>query len=120
MKLIYSSEKLQKQCTNVKDAGKLFGGNKGYIESLLARIHALEMADCLKDIIVQPQFGFHNLSGDRDGSYAMNVKTHRDPWRIILIPVDENEQPYSTDRSIDEICTAVEIVLVEEVSKHYE
>ncbi len=61
MELVYASDKVKNQCTSVKAANKLFGGDKILVKSLLARINALENAETLKDIVVQPTFHFHNL-----------------------------------------------------------
>ena len=123
MELIYASEKVKSQCTNLKDARKLFGGNQGLASSLLARINALAQADSLKDIIVMPPFHFHNLhrKGKRDlsGFYAIDVKSRTDAWRIILQPLDETKHPF-TDAAIDQIAGIVRIIEITEVSKHYE
>ena len=43
---------------------------------------------------MMPTFHFHKLSGNMDGFFAIDVKTRRDPWRIIIQPLDENEEPY--------------------------
>ncbi len=122
MELIYSNEKLKSQCTSLKEAKKLFGGNAIMAMSLMARINELEAAENIKDIIVQPKFQFHPLHNKGikkyDGFYAIDVKTRKDPWRIILMPLDEDKKPYF--KSIDEIAGFVEIVEIKEVSKHYE
>lgn len=119
MKIKYANEKVAQQCTNMKAAAKLFGGNKALAVSLLSRINAMKAADVIKDIIVQPQFRFHNLHGNREGLFAVDVKTKRDQWRIILYPLDENEEKFNPCH-IDKICAIVKIVEVEEVSAHYE
>ena len=62
---------------------------------------------------------FHSLKGNLDGFFAIDVKTKKEPWRIILQPLDENEKPYSPC-NIDEISGKVRIVEIREVSKHYE
>ena len=41
MELIYASERVEEQCTSVKVAGKLFGGDKGLALSLLSRVNAV-------------------------------------------------------------------------------
>ena len=46
------------------------------------------------DIIVFPPFRFHKLKGDLKQFFAIDVKTSRDKWRVILRPLDENEQIY--------------------------
>ena len=50
LELVYASEALRSQCTNVKAAKKLFHGDLQLSVSLLSRINALEQADVLKDI----------------------------------------------------------------------
>ncbi len=92
-------------------------------EKLLSRVNALAQAPTLKDIVVQPQFHFHKLlnkSGKNlEGCFAIDVKSRRDPWRLILRPLDVSKEPIES-HSIDEIADSVEIVGIEEVSRHYE
>ena len=61
MELVYASDRVKSQCTSVKAARKLFGGNNALAVSLMARITALQAADTIKGIIVQPSFHFHKL-----------------------------------------------------------
>ncbi len=123
MELIYVSEALKSQCTNIKAAKKLFHGDSQLSVSLLSRINALQQAEILKDIIVQPTFHFHKLKNksgrNLEGYFAVDVKSRRDQWRIILQPLDENERPY-IPCNIDLIAGKVRIVEISEVSKHYE
>ena len=119
MKIIYKNKKVEQQCTSVKVATKLFGGNNALATSLMARINAIEQAVVIKDIIMMPTFRFHQLRGDLKGFFAIDVKTKRDSWRIILQPLDENENAFEPC-NIDEISTVVTIVEVREVSAHYE
>ncbi|URW84904.1 hypothetical protein M5E86_13060 [Blautia wexlerae] len=78
-----------------------------------------KQANVIKDIVMMPTFHFHKLNGNMDGFFAIDVKTRRDPWRIIIQPLDENEEPYDPC-NIDEIAGVVRIVEVKEVSNHYE
>ncbi len=119
LQLEYKNEKVKEQCTSVKAAKKLFGGDATLTTSLHARINALANADNLRDIIVQPRFRFHDLHGKLEGYFAIDVKTKREPWRIILQPLDESMQPYNPC-NVDEISGIVRIVEITEVSKHYE
>lgn len=123
MRVIYASSKVKKLCEDLSTAKKFFGGNTMLASSLMARINALKQADTIKDIIVQPAFHFHRLTnkGNRDltGYFAIDVKSRREQWRIILEPLDENENPYIPCR-IDEISENVRVVEITEVSKHYE
>ena len=45
MELVYASDKVKTQCTSVKAARKLFGGDNALTVSLHARINALREAD---------------------------------------------------------------------------
>ncbi len=119
MEIQYRKEKIEKICHDRKKAKKFFGGSDIMAISLLSRVNALEQADTIKDIVVQKTFRFHDLKGERDGLFAIDVKTKQDPWRLILQPLDENKQPF-VPCNIDEISNIVQIVRIEEVSKHYE
>lgn len=123
MELVYASEKLKNQCTSIKATKKLFNGDAVLSISLLARINALENANNLKDIVVQPTFHFHNLKNKKsrnlEGYFAIDVKSRKEQWRIILQPLDEDKNPYNLC-NIDQIAGSVKIIEISEVSKHYE
>lgn len=123
MELVYASDKVRIQCTSVKAAKKLFGGNAELVKSLFARINALQMADTIMDIIVQPTFRFHklgNMNGKNlEGFFAIDVKSRKEQWRVILQPLNENKEPFEPCQ-IDRISSYVRIVEITEVSKHYE
>lgn len=51
MKVKYANEKIECQCTSLKAASKLFGGNKVFAISLLSRIHALMAAEVIKILL---------------------------------------------------------------------
>jgi plasmid maintenance system killer protein len=123
LELQYASDKLKQQCTKVDAAKKLFNGDVSLAISLLARINALKQADTLKDIVIQPTFHFHKLLNKNrknlEGFFAIDVKSRREQWRIILEPLDENGNPY-IPCNIDRIAGIVKVVEIMEVSKHYE
>jgi len=119
VKIIYGNSKVEKQCTSFKSALKLFGGDKLMAEKLLSRIYAIGAADTINDIRMNPSFRFHNLSGKLNGRFAIDVKTKADKWRIILIPLDEEEREFDPC-NIDQIAKIVRIVEIKEVSPHYE
>lgn len=74
MKIDYANEKVKLQCTCLKAATKLFGGDKNLAISLHSRINAIESANTIKDIIVTPQFHFHSLKGNLKDYFAIDVK----------------------------------------------
>ena len=123
MDLVYASDKVKSQCTSIKAANKLFGGDAALSKSLLSRINALRSANNIKGIIVQPTFRFHALKNkkgkDLEGYFAIDVKSIREPWRIIVQPLNSDKQPYNPC-NIDEIAEYVIIVEITEVSRHYE
>lgn len=123
MKVNYSTEKVKNLCEDLRIVKKFFNGNTLLANSLMARINALKQADTIKDIIVQPAFHFHKLINkngrDLEGYFAIDVKSRREQWRIIIEPLDENEQTYNPC-NIDEIAENVRVVEIMEVSKHYE
>ena len=119
MKILYANKKTEKQCTSIKAADKQFGGDKQLTRSLMARINAIQQAMVIKDIIQMPSFRFHKLSGNWEGFFAIDVKSIRDKWRVILQPLDENEEPFDPC-NIDQIASSVTIVEINEVSAHYE
>ncbi len=119
MQVIYNNKKVQKQCTDLKAARKLFGGNNNLAISLFARINAMKQARMIKDIIAMPSFHFHKLKGNLEGYFSIDVKSRTDQWRIILEPLDDNEKPF-VPCNIDAISNIVRVVEIKEVSKHYE
>jgi proteic killer suppression protein len=66
-----------------------------------------------------PTFRFHSLKGKLNGYFAIDVKTIRDKWRIILQPLDDEEKAFDPC-DIDKIAAVVRIVEIREVSAHYE
>lgn len=119
MDIIYANEKVKSQCTSLKAATKLFGGNKELAVSLMSRINAIEQATVIKDIILMRPFRFHGLKGNLKGFFAIDVKTVRDKWRIILEPLDKDGNVFDPC-NIDEMASVVTIVKIREVSPHYE
>lgn len=123
MKVLYATDRVENLCENLKVAKKFFNGNKMLASSLMALINALKQADTIKDIIVQPTFHFHKLLNKNgknlEGYFAIDVKSRREQWRIILEPLNEKKDPYNPCK-IDEIAASVRIVEIREVSKHYE
>lgn len=117
MQVIFSKKKEEKVCRDFSKAQKEYG--KSVAMGIMSRINALESAKTLKDIIVMPNFRFHALNGEEKGLFAIDVRNKKDPWRIILEPLDEKEQRF-IPCNIDEIVLKVKIIMIVEVSKHYE
>lgn len=123
MELVYSNEKVKKQCESIKAAKQLFGGDEMLCQKLLARINAFKQAETIKDIVVQPMYHFHKLKHkkgrDLEDFFAIDVKSRKEQWRVIIQLLDSNRKPY-TPCDIDKLAGIVQIVKIMEVSKHYE
>lgn len=106
----------------MKAAQRLFGGDRQLAEKLLSRIELLRQAPTLKDIVLMPPLHFHKLENKGrsrwDGFYAIDLKSRKDPWRLIVQPLDDDQNPIRL-RSIDKIASSVRVVGIEEVSRHY-
>ena len=74
MQLLYNNSKVQKQCTDLKTAKKLFGGNAALATSLFARINAMQQANVIKDIVMMPTFHFRKLNGNMNGFFCYRRK----------------------------------------------
>ena len=88
-------------------------------ETPLSRISLLEHCETLADVIHLPSVRFHRLKGSFAGLFAMDVKTRKEPWRINLEPLDEDEKAF-VPCDIGKIAGKTRIVLIREVSRHYE
>ncbi len=101
MEIIYFDSKVEQICCSLKTAQKFFGGNRSLALSLLDRIQELKAAPTLKEIFCcGNSMRFHNLrnSGKRDydGLFSVDVKTRKQPWRIILQPLNEDKKHLRT------------------------
>ena len=123
MDIIFDTIKIEKQCTNLSDAQKVFGGDKSLAISLLSRINTIRQAETLHDIIALKPLRFHNLHNkkgrDLEGYFAIDVKNIKIKWRIILQLLDINKEEFNPCH-IDKIINDVRYIKIKEVSPHYE
>ena len=123
MKIIYKNDNVEQQCTREKEAKKLFGGDEKLATKLLGRVWSLECTTSLKEVGMNPIFHLHPLYNKKrkklKGFFAIDVDGRKSKWRIILRPLDENEEPY-IDYRIDEKSETIRTIEIAEVSKHYE
>ena len=123
MKIKYTKEEFKSICESFKEAKIFFGGNEILAKSLLSRINAIANASVILDIIVFPPMHFHNLYDKGKNKnlkwyYAIDVKTRKDKWRIILRPLNEDETV--CEKNIDEVAKLIKMIEIKEVSDHYE
>lgn len=123
MKIQYATKKVERICTDCKHGVKFFGGNKLLFENLLACLVKISKANDIGDLQRSHTLRLHKLrkKGHRnlEGYYAVDVKSIRDPWRLIIQFLNSNGEPF-TNPDINANAGEIRIVEIEEVSKHYE
>ena len=65
------------------------GSTQGVVEPHRIRrmLTYIDRAQSFEEFTVPPNFGFHALTGDRKGSFAMTVTRN---WRLIFVKIDEH------------------------------
>lgn len=112
MQVSYKNSKVEQQCTNLKIAKKNFPEKTA--KKLLKLINLIETVDNLRELQAFPQYHFHNLKGEFQGYYALDIDGRRSSYRLIVsFDEVENEQIFINSIEITDI-------RIEEVSKHYE
>ena len=117
MEIRYFNKKVEAVCDSLDAAKKKYPLKTA--EKLIKAINFIENAVCLNDIVKYSPFHFHNLRGNRNGQYSICFNGKNDSYRLIIEPLDENGKPYKS-MSIDKYSKITKIVLILEVSKHYE
>ena len=79
MRVIYSSQKLQKTCTVFRMTVRTYGQQLS--EMIHARIKQIEAFDTVEELIDYGIGKCHPLTGNRKGQYAMSLTKN---WRLIF------------------------------------
>lgn len=113
MEIKYKNSKLEKECKYFKIANKKYGSIVA--NNLIILIELLEDSENLFSISQLRRYNLHELKGERVGEYSIYLgKTTG--YRLIIKPITEN-----IDKSnLIEYYKNIEIISIEEVSKHYE
>lgn len=109
MDITFRNEKLAKIFNSEKNLVREYGPeNAGKIKR---RMVVLKAAMCLEEISSYPPERRHELSGDRKGQFAVDLKH---PQRLVLEP-NHNPLPYRRDSGLDlKKITAITIIEVED------
>lgn len=98
MQVIFRTRKLEREYTQSKKAFKSYGEKVG--RKYIQRINIIKQAKDIDELHVLPGLRCHPLKGNRAGQYAINLTEF---YRLIFT-LEGN---------------SLEIVRIEEVSKHY-
>lgn len=109
MDVTFRSKKLQKTCSNHREALKAHGPNRG--KRLLQRLLELRAADNLSQIPHTPPPRCHELTGNMKGTFSVDLDH---PWRLLFVP-NHDPVPKLPDGGWDlSAITAVEITKIED------
>lgn len=115
MLIKYKTAKVEKICKDYKTALKALS-HKIHAEKLIADINFIEQAKNFFDIIAYQPFHFHKVAD----KYAIDVNGRKCSYRLIIIPLDENNNKVVAEKDFLSTAKSIEIVMIEEVSNHYE
>ena len=90
---------------------------KQVVIRLLAVENAIISATSLQDIASYSPYRFHSLKGDRKNEWSISLGNTG--YRVTLIPCDDKGKTITTGDIMAQ-CKSIKIVLVTEVSNHYE
>lgn len=117
MEITYKNATVKKQCTDYAYAKKEF--NVKVAEKLFASINYIEQSVCFTDIINNPSFRFHGLTANRKGTYAIDLGKKLG-FRLIVEPLNEENKSLGKEKDFEKIKQCTKIVLVVEVTNHYD
>ncbi len=115
MDIIYKNKNAKEQfCSNYNKKWKY---PTNVAEALRATELYIRAAASLQDIFNYPPFHFHPLKGNRKGEWSIRLKNTG--YRITLVPCDVDGKAILTG-DILLLCKTIKIIMVTEVSNHYE
>ncbi len=117
MEIQYGTKEAKKLCSDYKYAKKNLPNNVA--EKLAAGITFIEQAKNYSDIMLYPPFKYHKLSGDRKNTSALDLG-RKTGYRLLIEPLDENGHNIKEEKDIEIVKKCTKIILVVEVTNHYE
>lgn len=117
MKILYNNKSVQKQCECYKEAKKCF--NKVVAEKLHSTVNFILNSECLMDVNCMPNYNLHPLKGDKCGQFAIDLG-RKLGYRLLITPLDEEGNHRKTTDNIHEMYKSTSVIIVLEVSNHYE
>lgn len=119
LKIEYKNKGVQEYCTLLKKAKRKFNNIIG--TEILSTINFLENAESFLDVISYTPFHLHPLKGTGKNTFAIDIHGRRSGYRMVIKLFDEQRNLCNSELVFDKIkVKLVCIVLVEEVTNHYE
>ena len=112
MQIDYANHTIEKQCTSIKTAKREFPEKVAF--KLLKPVNFIEAAENLKSVENNRLYRFHDLKGDRNGTYALDIDGRRSSYRLLVEFKDVSKADVFAN------ATKITIIGLKEVSKHYE
>lgn len=111
----YKTKKVKNLCTNLKKAKQKLGERISV--ELFSLVNLLRSAANLQDINAMQIYKMHALRGKMEGLYSLDIGGRKSSYRLIIAPIDATIEEKT---NLVEFYSHVEIIRIEEVSKHYE
>jgi proteic killer suppression protein len=109
MNVYFSSKKLSKTLQSEKGLNRAYGVENA--KKIKQRLVELEAAPNLKEVYNLPMARCHELSGNKKGQFAVDIKH---PYRLIFEP-DHIEVPRKEDGGIDLVrVTEIRVISIED------
>ena len=115
MRIIYKDKTAEKQFSS--EYKKDWRYPDQVKKKLIAAENFIENSASLQDIAGYPPFHFEKLKGNRKDEWS--IRLGNTGYRVTMIPCDDDDKPL-TGGDILANCRIIKIVLVTEVSNHYE
>lgn len=119
MTIKYKNNTVEKLCTKEKEAKKFFNDIR-YYNNLQGVLNYIEEAPNLLDVVQYPPFHFHSSDFYIRNSYALDIAGRKCKYRLIVIPLDDEEKEMTRTKNFLKECKSIKIIEIEEVSNHYE
>ena len=117
MTIKYKDAKVERLCSDFAHAKKQLPADVA--EKLFAHINYIEQATNFSDIMTYAPFHFHKLQGNRKDEYTLDIG-RKLGYRITIEPLCENGQSLKKEKDINVIKNCTKIVLVLEITNHYD
>lgn len=117
MDVEFKNNNAKRLCNDLAFAKKKLGAVVS--EKLFSHMDYIRNAGNFSDIMSYPPFHCHKLQGDLKDYFALDVGRTLG-YRIIIDPLDENNNSLKNEKDINIIKNCTKIVLVVEVTNHYD